>query len=154
MRRLAALIVLIAALLAPGVAQGAVSYNDLEADLMCVSCNVPLNIAESPQAAAEKRQLRAFVDQGLSRKQVLDRMVGIYGDNVLAKPKGDGFNLFAWIVPIAATAGLLALGLILLPRWRRKRASAEQLSGDDAAAPALAPSDEKRLAEDMARLGI
>jgi cytochrome c-type biogenesis protein CcmH len=135
-----------------------VNFNDIETQVMCVSCNVPLNIAESPQAEQEREFLRGLVAQGLTRQEILDRMVAVYGQNVLAQPPGKGFDLVAWIVPIGAAVGLIALGLLLLPRWRRRRRDADAAAvgdgpGGDGGVPALDPEEERRLAEDMARSG-
>ncbi len=132
------------------------SYNDLEDELMCVSCNVPLNIAESPQASQEKEELRKLAGSGLSKQQVKDRMVAIYGDNVLAEPKGKGFALLAWVVPIGVALALIALGLVLLPRWRERRreAAVAEAALADHDATELDPADAARVDADMARLGV
>jgi cytochrome c-type biogenesis protein CcmH/NrfF len=152
MRRAAALLAVLDCAAAPGSA-GAASFNDIEDEVMCVSCNVPLNIAESPQAEQEREELRGLVAKGLSKDEIKDELVRIYGPNVLAEPAGDGFDLFAWIVPIGAALGLVALGLVLLPRWRRTRPGDD---GDDdaGATPALDPSEQARVDADMARLGV
>ncbi len=142
---------LLLALAAPAAAKE--SFTDLEAELMCVSCNVALNIAESPQAEQQKDALRRFIDEGLTKQQILDRMVDIYGKNVLAEPDGDGFSLFAWLVPIGAALGLIALGLLLLPRWRARKRE-DDADDDGAGAPPLDPADAARVDADMARLGV
>lgn len=149
-----ALLAAVAGLLLAAAPASAASFNDIEDEVMCVSCNVPLNIAESPQAEQERDELRKLVAQGLSKQQIKDELVRIYGPNVLAEPKGDGFDLFAWIVPIGAALGLIALGLVLLPRWRRSRAAAaaDEDAGDDG--PPIDPADAARVDADMARLGV
>jgi cytochrome c-type biogenesis protein CcmH/NrfF len=151
MRRLVVISVA-ALLLLAGPAAAKQSFNDLEDEVMCVSCNVALNIAESPQAEQERGVLRKLVDRGLSKQQIKDRMVDIYGPNVLAEPKGDGFDLFAWLVPIGAALALVALGLLLLPRWRKRKG--DDHDGDGPAAPPLDPADAARVDADMARLGV
>lgn len=154
MRRPLIAVAAVAALVAgtPAPASAA-SFNDIEDEVMCVSCNVPLNIAESPQAEQEREELRKLVADGLSKQQIKDRLVDIYGPNVLAEPKGEGFDLFAWIVPIGAALGLGGLGLVLLPRWRRSRAAALAAEQDDDG-PGLDPSETARVDADMARLGV
>ncbi|HEX6390524.1 MAG TPA: cytochrome c-type biogenesis protein CcmH [Solirubrobacteraceae bacterium] len=150
MRRAGAIaLVLLLALAAPAAAKE--SFNDLEDELMCVNCNVALNIAEAPQAEQERALLRRLVDQGLSKQQIKDRMVEVYGPNVLAEPEGDGFDLFAWLVPIGAALALVALGLTLLPRWRRRHRDDDD---DGPAGPPLDPADAARVDADMARLGV
>jgi cytochrome c-type biogenesis protein CcmH len=127
------------------------SFNDLEDEVMCVTCNVPLNIAESPQADQERDALRRLIDAGLTKQQIFDAMVEKYGANVLAEPKGGGFDIVAWLVPIGAALALAALGLLLLPRWRRRDRGDD---GDGPAAPPLDPADAARVDADMARLGV
>ena len=153
MRRLLAAAVAFALLMAPPAAPAAApraSFNDVERSVMCVSCNVALTIAESPQADRTRAQIRVLIDRGLTKQQILDQLVGDYGPNVLAQPKAQGFNAVAYAVPIAAVVGLVALGLVLLPRWRRSRAD------DPPAADAdddLCADDARRLDAELARFG-
>jgi len=151
--RLAALVAVLLLLLGAAPASAKESFTDLEDELMCVSCNVALNIAESAQADQQREALRRLVDEGLTKQEIKDRMVRVYGPNVLAEPKGEGFNLFAWLVPIGAALGLVVLGLVLLPRWRERRRNAGG-DDDDAGAPPLDPADAARVDADMARLGV
>ena len=57
-RRAGALLVLLLALAPAAAPAGAAapraSFNDVEDELMCDTCNVPLNIAESPRADQER----------------------------------------------------------------------------------------------------
>jgi hypothetical protein len=58
-RRALALLVAFTALAAPAAALAAqprTTLNDIEDEVMCVVCGVPLNIAESPQADRERGQ--------------------------------------------------------------------------------------------------
>ena len=145
MRRLAPL--LAAAALVAAAPQA--SFNDVEDEVMCVTCNVPLNIAESPQADQERAQIRRLIAQGLSKEEVKDRLVDEYGDNVLALPEARGFDIAAYLVPAALGALVLAGLALLLRRWRRDTTPRAPV----AAAPAgpLDPADERRLDEDLAR---
>jgi cytochrome c-type biogenesis protein CcmH len=156
MRRALLLATALLALTAQGVPLAAAaprpSFNDIEDEVMCVTCNVPLNIAESPQADQERKVIRDLLARGKSKQQVLDALVASYGDNVLAEPKGKGFDLAAWGVPIGAVAALLVLGAVLLPRWRRGGSGRH---GPPApAGPGLDDVDEQRLQEDLARYDV
>lgn len=154
MRRLVVAAAAVLALLAPAAAAEAAprtSFNDIEKSVMCVSCNVPLNIAESPQADRTRAQIRTLQAQGLNKQQILDRLVGIYGPNVLAEPKAQGFNTVAYAVPIAAVLALVVLGLVLLPRWRRSRGDGPSDPG--ATDPGLSDADARRLDAELARFG-
>jgi cytochrome c-type biogenesis protein CcmH/NrfF len=124
------------------------SYAEVERELMCVSCNVALNIAESPQATRQKELVRTLVAEGRTKDEILDVMVAEYGENVLAEPRAEGFSLAAWAVPLGAGAAGLALAALLLPRWRRSR-PAPSLAVP--AGPRLSPGDASRLEDDLRR---
>jgi cytochrome c-type biogenesis protein CcmH/NrfF len=153
-RALIALIALIALLAPAGAALAATprtTLNDVEDEVMCVSCNVPLNIAESPQADRERAEIRRLVDQGLTKEEIKRRLEAIYGPNVIALPSSKGFNLAAYLVPIVLVAAMLAALAVLVPRWRRGRGP------DDPPPPVegpLDPDDVRRLDEDLARSGL
>ena len=86
---------------------------------MCVTCKIPLNVAESPQADRERAFIQELIDQGQSEAQIKQALVGQYGPTVLGLPAAHGFDLAAYLVPLAAVLALLATLLTLLPRWRR-----------------------------------
>lgn len=145
MRRV--IVALCAALTLAGAAPQT-SYNDVEDEVMCPVCGVPLNIAESPQAQDEKRFVRGLIAQGKTKAEVKDALVGEYGQAVLATPARSGFQLTAYLVPLALIVAL-AVGLaVLIPRWRR-RTPAPFAAG--AAGPELSTVDARRLDEDLAR---
>jgi cytochrome c-type biogenesis protein CcmH len=121
---------------------------DVEDEVMCVSCNVPLNIAESPQAYRQREYIRTLVDQGMTKAQIKDRLVAEYGKNVLALPEDDdGIGLAAYLVPIAVVIALLGVAAFLLPKWRRRTpAVAPAIAG-----PQVSDAELKRLDDDMRR---
>jgi len=128
------------------------AFNRIEKKTMCIECNVPLNIAETAQADATRAQIRRLLDRDLSEEQVLDQLVADYGPNVLASPKPEGFNALAYLVPLAGLGALLALGAVLLPRWRRNRGAGEPPAGGQAGEePTRAESE--RLDAELARYG-
>ncbi len=125
------------------------SFNDIEDEVMCVTCNVPLNIAESVQADEERAEIQQLIAQGLTKEQILDQLVTDLGPRVLADPPSDGFNITTWLVPIGGVGGVALLLVLTLPRWRRR--AQDDAAGDDAAPlPDLAPADLRRLDEDLA----
>jgi cytochrome c-type biogenesis protein CcmH len=140
------------ALAAPaGAAAPKVNFNELEPQLMCVSCNVPLNIAESPQASQERAEVKSLIAQGLTEQQIKDRLVSIYGKGVLADPPTGGFDVTTWLVPVGLLVALLALGAVFVPRWRRGGGGPASGGGAVPAAPEIDPADARRLDEDLAR---
>lgn len=142
--------------LSPGAALGAqprASFNDVEDEVMCDTCNVPLNIAESDRADQERAAIRRLIARGLTKQQILAELERTYGPGILAKPQDSGFSLAVWWVPVVVVIGLIGLLAALLPRWRRRGGGG---GGDGGArdAPALSPADERRLDEDLARYEV
>jgi cytochrome c-type biogenesis protein CcmH len=152
-RRAAAALALSLALLAPATALAAApraSLVDIEDEVMCVTCKIPLNIAEGPQPDREREFIRGLIAQGRTKAQVKAALVAEYGPNVLALPARDGVGLTAYAVPLALLA-LLAAGLaLLLPRWRRRTAAGP---APESAAAALSSVEARRLDDDLARYG-
>ena len=150
MRRAAlALAALLLALAAPAAAQQPrASLPDVEDEVMCVTCNVALNIAESPQASRQRAFIRQLIEDGLTKQQIKARLVAEYGEDVLALPEEDGVGVAAYAVPIGVVLALAAAVALVLPRWRRRgRGGATPAGG----AAAVSDADLRRLDEDLAR---
>ena len=153
-----ALIALLAMLaLAPSAlaVQPKASFNDVEDEVMCDTCNVPLNIADSDRAEQERQVIRKLIAQGLTKDQIKDRLKTQYGPAILATPQDSGFSLAVWWVPVAVVLALLALIAALLPRWRNRPPPDDGDDGDDGEDPGagreLSASDARRLEQDLAR---
>jgi cytochrome c-type biogenesis protein CcmH len=135
---------------APAAAEQRASLTEIEKQVMCPVCGTLLQLAESPQAQREKAFIRRLIAEGKSEAQIKDALVAEYGDEVLALPKGSGFNLSAYVVPIVAfliAAVALAIGVL---RWRR--ASPGDKDGPHPAGPK--GDDAERLDADLARYDL
>jgi cytochrome c-type biogenesis protein CcmH/NrfF len=158
MRLRALLLALTLALLtlgAAGPALGATpqtSVTDIEDEVMCVACGVPLDIAESPQATQERSYIRQLVAEGKSKDEIKAELVAQYGQRVLATPKDSGFGLAAYLVPIAIVLAALIAGAFFVPRWRVRNREPEATS--DTALPHLSDEDARRLDADLARYDV
>jgi cytochrome c-type biogenesis protein CcmH len=119
----------------------------VERQVMCVTCKIPLNVAESPQADRERAFIQSLINEGQTEAQIKNSLVAQYGPTVLGLPRAHGFDLTVYLVPAAVVAGLLVLLALLLPRWRRS--SRAQARGEPP--KALSPSDAARLDSDLAR---
>ena len=116
MVRRAALLVAVALLAVPplAAAQSAepqTSLPDIEDEVMCIVCGVPLELAtEAPQANQERDFIRELIAQGLTKDEIKDRLVAEFGSEVLATPDNSGFDLAARIdaTQMAATAATCA----------------------------------------------
>jgi cytochrome c-type biogenesis protein CcmH/NrfF len=125
------------------------SVNDIEDEVMCVACGVPLAIAESPQADRERVYIRKLVARGLTKDQIKTELVATYTDRVLAMPESKGFGIAAWLVPVALVLAALGAFAVFLPRWRRRGPG-----GGAPAGPSLSDADNRRLDEDLARYDL
>lgn len=158
MSRAAAVLALLAAvvaLAAPAAALAATpktSLPDIEDEVMCVSCKVALNVAESPQAYRQRELIRRLVDQGLTKEQVKARLVDEYGAGVLAMPESDdGMGLAAYLIPVAVVVVLVAIAALLLPKWRRRDPAPIVAAGAGGVAGAATDAELARLDEDLRR---
>ncbi len=145
-------LLLVAALLALSVAPAAsaepAEFYEVEAALMCDTCNVPLNIAESTRADQQRRAIRRYIEQGKSKEEILDIFVAEYGPNILTDPQEAGGSPAVWLVPLLVLLGAFASLFFVLPRWRRRRAAAASAGSGTTAA--LSREDEERLDRDLA----
>jgi cytochrome c-type biogenesis protein CcmH len=113
---------------------------DVEDEVMCPVCGTTLELAsESPQAVREREYVRGLIAEGRTKEEIKDALVAEFGDEVLAIPEGEGFDLAAWLVPGLAIVGAGAAIFVGLRRWRGAAASdaaaerpAEALSAEDA----------------------
>jgi cytochrome c-type biogenesis protein CcmH len=127
------------------------SLPQIEPQVMCVTCKIPLNVAESKQANDERAFIQELIDKGEDEAEIKQALVGQYGPSVLGLPKASGFNLVVYLVPVAVVLALIAIVLLLLPRWRRQ-SKARALATAGAGVPSsLSPSDAARLDSDLAR---
>ena len=138
---LAALAALALALPGAAAAQEA-SLTDIEDEVMCPICGTTLELSESPQAEREREFIRLRIEQGQSKEEIKDALVVEYGEDVLAVPDSDGFDLTAWVVP-ALGIGLAALGVgLAIARLARRR-------DRDDAGPLIEPEQDARIDSDM-----
>ncbi|HEY7967216.1 MAG TPA: cytochrome c-type biogenesis protein CcmH [Solirubrobacteraceae bacterium] len=109
---------------APAVAAAATpktTLHAIEVQVMCVTCQIPLEVAESPAADQERQYIQTLIDKGETAAQIKRALVADFGTAVLALPPDKGFNVLFYILPIAFVLAGLLVAAILLPRWRRNR---------------------------------
>ena len=151
MRRAAALLLMALAVAAPaGAAEPRTTLPDVEDEVMCTTCNVPLNIAESPQADQQRTVIRRLIARGLTKDEVKAELVAEYGTDVLALPEEEGVNLAAYIVPIVLVLAMIGAAAIALPRWRRRGQQPATATAGAQPRPA-SDAELRRLDDDLAR---
>lgn len=123
----------------------------IEGEVMCPICGTLLELAESPQAKRERVYVAKLVAEGKSRAEIKDALVAQYGPEVLALPKGSGFDLTAYLVPILAMAIAIAAIGFAVARWRREGRAARP---GGTAADGPRGEDAERLDADIARYDL
>lgn len=137
----------------PAGAAEQASLSEIEAEVMCPVCGTLLQLAEAPQAQRQKAFIRRLIAEGRSEGQIKDALVAEYGEEVLALPRGSGFSLSAYLVPIVAFL-LAALALaVAVVRWRRT-GGGDAGGSDGAGPPAPRGEDADRLDADLARYDL
>jgi len=149
-----ALLVLVAAVLALAPAALASERHptlaELEQEVVCPTCHTTLALSSSPIADRMRTFIRARIAAGDTKSEINAKLVAEFGQAVLAAPPRSGFNLLAWVLPLAgAGIGAVALGL-LARRWARARVEPvppASLNGSGV----LPPDLDRRVDEALAR---
>src|SRR5436190_15401729 len=150
-RALATILVLL--LVAPAASLAAcpkTSLADVEDEVMCPVCGVPLGLAtEAPQAQRERAFIQREAERCRSKAQIKNELVAQFGDRVLALPPDKGFNVAAYIVPaLIVVAGGAAIATVAVRRRRGPGGGALPKT------PALAGDDAARLDADLERYDL
>ena len=129
------------------------TLNELENEVMCPVCNTTLAQSDSAAAKQIEREIKAKIAAGWTKSQIKDFLVQQYGESILAAPPKHGFNLLAWVLPLAGIgAAAVILGLAALG-WTRGRSDAEPLglqSSTNGQGP-IDPELERRVDEELSR---
>ena len=86
------------------------SLGELEGQVMCPVCKTTLDQSDSAIAMRMKQFIAARIRAGDTESQIKAKLVAQFGPAVLAEPSKKGFNLLAWVLPIA---GILVGGAVL-----------------------------------------
>ncbi len=120
MMRIVATLCALALLVVPTTAV-ALNPGDVTRELRCVECGTPLDVSNAPVAEQMKAQVRERIAQGWSKERILAEFEADFGREVLATPPKKGFDLIAWLLPLAVVlAGLTAIPFITRG-WARRR---------------------------------
>ncbi len=145
---LAALALILLPALAPAAQQA--TLVDLEDEVMCPICGTLLELSNAPQAERQRALINRLIAAGRTKSQIKDALVAQYGREVLALPRGSGFDLSAYLAPVIGFAVAVLALAIGIGRWRR--------AGKQPAPPAnpAGPPDKdaERLEADIARYDL
>jgi cytochrome c-type biogenesis protein CcmH len=153
MTRAAALLVVALALAPVAVASDAhPTLSELENEVMCPACGTTLAESDSDAAKQVERVIREQIAAGKTKGQIKAILVQSYGPSILAAPPKRGFDLLAWLLPLAGIA--VAAILLAVAAWRWTRREHEPVSAPAASLNGRARLDaelERRLDDELAR---
>jgi cytochrome c-type biogenesis protein CcmH len=122
------------------------SLLDIQDEVMCVICGVPLINAGGPQSEDQRDFIRERVEQCETKEEIKAALVAEYTTAVLAVPQKSGFDLTAYLVPIFALLAALTAIVFGALGWRRGR-------GDDEP-PTASASEDDALDADLRRYDL
>lgn len=156
-RRARALVLVLVLVLAPASGAAAAtcpkaSLPDVEDEVMCLQCGVPLNVAEdAPSAKRERAFIQAAIERCESKRQIKDQLVAQFGDRILAEPDSSS----AWLIPaLAAAAGLVGVATAAWTWRRRRTTTSTSTSTSTPDARSLSSGDSARLDADLERYDL
>ena len=127
MRRLLALASVLALVVTPNAfaSEQHPTQAELEGELVCPTCHTTLDQSNAAVALRMKQFVRTRIAAGDTKSEIKDQLVAQFGKGVLAAPEQSGFDLLAWVLPIA---GLLAgAGVLTVLAWRWTRRPEDEL---------------------------
>jgi cytochrome c-type biogenesis protein CcmH len=154
-RALLAALVVALAVVAPAVAsEQNPTLPELERELICPTCHESLAASASPIADRMRAFIRARIAAGETKSEIKATLVDQFGESVLAATPKSGFNLLAWVLPLAGI--VLAAGVVgvLAYRWSRNRRPEEAAGPSANGRFHLDPELERRLDEELARYDV
>jgi cytochrome c-type biogenesis protein CcmH len=121
---------------------------ELESELVCPVCDTTLDTSNAPVALRMKAFIRERIAAGDTKSEIKASLVDQFGPAVLAVPPKKGFELVAWLLPLAGLlTGAVVVGALAW-RWSRRR-GVEDGTGDGA--EPIDPALERRLDDELAR---
>jgi len=138
-----------------GASDAGARFTDLGHRLMCTcGCSQLLgecNHVGCPESGRERRELSDAIAAGKTDQQILDWFAAKYGATVLAAPPGSGFNLVAWIAPIAVFVSALTGTILLIRHWAKTKRLATPVAAGTGAEATLPDTAEQERIERIRR---
>ncbi len=123
------------------------TQGELESELVCPQCHEPLDESNSP--IAQQMKIRKHIAMGWTKSRIVNSLEGPpnnLGPSILGVPRKHGFDLIAWILPLAG----IGIGAVALAggawAWSRNKPGPLAPVG-----PSLDPRLERRVDDELAR---
>jgi cytochrome c-type biogenesis protein CcmH len=82
---------------------------------------------DSEIARTMKSEIKDMLAEGLTKQQILDHYVKIYGEQILSSPPKTGFNLLAaYLLPIGLTLVTSIIVVFMVLKWSKKPNSVDE----------------------------
>jgi cytochrome c-type biogenesis protein CcmH len=125
------------------------SLGDIEDEVMCPVCGVPLGLAtDAPQADRERAYIERLIADCRSKDEIKAALAAQFGDEVLALPGDEGNDdlgdVLVYVIPAVGILLALAGIAFAVVRWRGGRGPREPAAAGE-------PQAERRLEADMER---
>lgn len=110
----------------------------IEQELIAPCCwNMTVDQHESPASRQVRAEIARLVAAGESKEDILDYMVTVYGERILARPRRTGFNILAYVLPVLA----LGIGTAVVMFFLRRRVAPAFTASRESAAVAGSAKD-------------
>ena len=147
MRRLAVLVLALALVPAAAASERHPTLGELEGEVICPTCHTTLDQSDAPIARQMKLYISRWIREGDTKSEIERKLVAQFGPQVLAEPSKHGFDLLAWLLPLAGLLGGAAI--LAAAAWRWTKPSDKVSLGQPE--PRLDPELERSLDEELAR---
>ena len=100
------------------------TVGDISKELIC-QCGCTLTVANCTHIECMSREamvatIKDKLVLGQSQDEILQFFVARYGEQVLASPPKEGFNLLAWLLPFAGILAGIGIIYIAIKKWVMK----------------------------------
>ncbi len=99
----------------------ATTQSEIEEELICL-CGCGQTVKDCPHencgfAVPARKRIADLLKEGKGKEEIMDIFVAKYGEEVLAAPKKEGFNLIGYIMPFVVLIGAALLIMVIIRSW-------------------------------------
>lgn len=96
---------------------------EIEETLICL-CGCGQTIKNCPHqncgfAIPAQTKIKAYLQEGKTKEEIIDIFLSQNGEEVLAAPKKEGFNLLGYIMPFVALFAAVGILILIIRGWTK-----------------------------------